>query len=100
MTFTAGAAITVGQALLFGTILGVSMQALANGETGEAAISGVATVTKITSQAFTQGAKLYWDDTNKRLTTTASGNTLVGIAFAAAATSDATCQILLNVCNG
>ena len=44
-----------------------------------------------------QGAKLYWDNTNKVLTTTASGNTIVGVAAAAAASGDATVAILLNV---
>ena len=60
------------------------------------AISGVFSVPKA-SGAITQGALLYWDDTAENLTTTASGNTLVGVAAAAAASGDATVPLLLNV---
>lgn len=44
-------------------------------------------VTKLSTDNPTVGAKLYWDDTNKRLTTTASGNTLVGVCTEAPAAS-------------
>ena len=47
--------------------------------------------------AVSQGAKLYWDNTNKVLTTTASGNTIVGVAAEAALSGDANAKILLNV---
>ena len=32
------------------------------------------------SQAWTAGAKVYWDNTTKLVTNVASGNTLVGVA--------------------
>ena len=43
-----------------------------------------------------QGALLYWDNTNKRLTTTATGNTLAGYATAAAGAGMSTVCINLN----
>jgi predicted RecA/RadA family phage recombinase len=49
------------------------------------------------SGAITQGAKLYWSAANSNLTTTASGNTFVGLAAEAAASGDASVKILLNV---
>jgi predicted RecA/RadA family phage recombinase len=36
-------------------------------------------------QAWTVGAKVYWDDTNKRCTTVATDNTPVGVAVEAVA---------------
>ena len=40
-------------------------------------------ITKVGSQAWTVGAKVYWDDTNKRCTTVATDNTLIGAAVEA-----------------
>jgi predicted RecA/RadA family phage recombinase len=40
-------------------------------------------LTKAGSQAWTVGALVYWDDTNKRCTTVATGNLLIGAAIAA-----------------
>jgi len=96
LNYTAGANIASGQFVLIGTIGGVAIAAIANGATGAVQIQGVFSVPKA-SGAVTQGAKLYWDATNSVLTTTASGNTIVGVAAAAAQSGDATAQILLNV---
>jgi predicted RecA/RadA family phage recombinase len=57
----------------------------ASGATDEAAVTGVFDLTKIGSQAWTVGAKVYWDDTNKRCTTVATDNTLIGVAVEAVA---------------
>ena len=46
---------------------------------------GVFDITKVGSQAWTVGAKVYWDDTNKRCTTVATDNTLIGVAVEAVA---------------
>ena len=96
LNYTAGANIASGQFVLIGAIGGVAIGAIANGATGAVRVKGVFSVPKA-SGAVTQGAKLYWDATNSVLTTTASGNTIVGVAAAAAQSGDATAQILLNV---
>lgn len=44
---------------------------------------GVFSVTKVGSQAWTQGAPVYWDNGNTRFTTTSGGNTLAGAAVEA-----------------
>lgn len=49
----------------------------------EGKIRGVFTVTKVGSQAWTQGALVYWDNGNTRFTTTAGGNRLAGHAVEA-----------------
>ncbi len=41
---------------------------------------GVISYTKPGSQAWAEGVKVYWDDSAKKFTTTAGGNTLAGIA--------------------
>lgn len=50
---------------------------------------GVFELPKLSAQAWTEGAKVYWDNTNARLTTVASGNRLVGVASEAAANPSA-----------
>lgn len=86
-TFTLAApyAVTSGDGLLVGSIFGVAAGDAASGATVEAALTGVFDLTKIGSQAWTVGAKVYWDDSNKRCTTVATDNTLIGVAVEAVA---------------
>ncbi len=92
----AGTSITSGSGVLIGTKLGVALKDGAVGDTIAAAVKGVYSLPKLSTDAPAQGAALYWDNTNKRLTTTASGNTLAGYAAAAAANGAATVNIALN----
>ena len=50
---------------------------------GRAQLTGVIDLAKVASQAWTAGAKVYWDNTAKRATNVASGNTLIGVAVLA-----------------
>lgn len=88
--YTAGANIASGQVVLMGARIGVALKAIANGETGPMQVTGVFNIAKLSTDNMAQGALLYWDNTNSRLTTTASGNTLAGFAAAAAAASTTT----------
>ena len=85
VTLTAPYAVASGDGLLVGSIFGVAAGTAALGETVEAALTGVFDVTKIGSQAWTVGAKVYWDDANKRTTNVATSNTLIGVATEAVA---------------
>lgn len=96
LTLTAPAAVSSGDGVLVGVIFGVANHDAESGADVEVTTKGVYTLTKVTGTAFTQGAALYWDNGNSRLTTTASGNTLVGAAAVAAGSSDTTCQCRLN----
>ncbi len=91
-----GADVASGDFLVIGAIGAVAKTDIADGKTGAVHICGVFSVAKA-SGSITQGAKLYWNSTNSNLTTTASGNTIVGVAAAAAASGDATVPLLLNV---
>lgn len=96
MDYVAGANIASGQVVLVGVRVGVALAAIASGATGSLAMTGVHTIAKLSTDVVAQGAALYWDNTNSRLTTTASGNTLAGYAFAAAGNGVATVNIKLN----
>lgn len=75
---------TSGQGALIGQLFGVASNTVLSGAEAEWATTGVFELTKIGSQAWTVGACVYWDNTNKRCTTVASGNTLIGAATVAA----------------
>ena len=85
ITLTAPYAVASGDGLLVGSIFGIASGAAALGEPVETALVGVFDITKIGSQAWTAGARIYWDDTNKRSTNVATSNTLIGVATEAVA---------------
>ena len=85
ITLTAPYAVASGDGLLVGSIFGVASGTAALGESVETALTGVFDITKIGSQAWTVGAKVYWDDTNKRCTTVATDNILVDMTVEAVA---------------
>jgi predicted RecA/RadA family phage recombinase len=81
ITLTALAAITSGSGLLVGAIFGIAAHDAASGEPVETLTVGVIDITKVGSQAWAVGDKIYWDNTNKRTTKTATDNTLIGVAL-------------------
>ncbi|MFC6688651.1 DUF2190 family protein [Jhaorihella thermophila] len=83
LTITAAADITSGEGVLVGALFGVAVTDIATGEAGEIALTGVYELPKAPSQAWTQGGRVYWDDTAKQCTTAATGNTLIGAAVRA-----------------
>lgn len=89
-------AVASGAGALIGSIFGVAMVDLANGATGSFAIEGVFALKKTSAQAWTVGAKVYWDNTAKEVTTTSTSNTLIGVAVEAAANPSATGKVRLN----
>lgn len=85
-----------GDGVLVGSLFGVAATDAAEAETVEIAHVGVFELKKTSAQAWTVGAKVYFDATNKVATTTASGNSLIGAAVAAAANPSATGVVRLN----
>jgi predicted RecA/RadA family phage recombinase len=85
-----------GAATLIGPRIGVAVGDVPASALGVFRIKGVFTLPKLSTDVVAQGALLYWDNTNLRLTTTASGNTLAGYAYAAAGSGVATVQIDIN----
>lgn len=85
-----------GGGVLVGSLFGVALSAAATGATVVVQTCGVFTLAKTSAQAWTVGAKVYWDNTAKEVTTTATNNTLIGCAVEAAANPSATGTVRLN----
>jgi predicted RecA/RadA family phage recombinase len=78
-------ALTSGQGAKAGQLFGVATGDAAISTDVALKISGVFDLIKIGSQAWTVGQLVYWDDTNKRCTSVATGGLLIGVAVAAVA---------------
>jgi predicted RecA/RadA family phage recombinase len=83
LTLPAPADVASGDGLLVGAIFGIATHDAATGAEVETQLTGVVEIAKAASQAWTVGAKVYWDNTAKRATTVASGNTAIGAAVLA-----------------
>ncbi len=77
-------------------MIGVAVNDVAASTEGVFAVQGVHTLPKLSTDVVAQGALLYWDNTNKRLTTTASGNTKVGVLTVAKLNTEAFATVRLN----
>ena len=100
LTLLVAAAVLSGGAVLVGKIFGVAVADVAAGEEGEFETQGVFDLPALGTEVAAQGAILYWDAVNGRLTTTAAGNTRVGVAVVAKANGAATASIKLDAVIG
>ncbi len=98
VTLAAPYDVASGACLKLGAIVGVAAHDAIAGAEVETMLTGVHDLTKAPSQAWTVGAKVYWDDTNKVTTSTATSNTLIGVALLAVAggASDTIGRVRLN----
>lgn len=83
-TLSLGAPYDVAAGAMFkvGLILAVAAATALSGAAVEGRTTGVHTgIAKVGSQAWAVGDLVYWDDANKRLTKTATGATLAGVAL-------------------
>ena len=74
---------TSGEGFLVGSLFAVASTTALSGANVEGATEGVFELAKVGSQAWTVGAPIYWDDTNKHCTATASTHKRIGKAVAA-----------------
>lgn len=86
-----------GAGALVGTLFGVAAAAALSGANVELKTTGVFDLAKVSAQAWTVGAAIYWDNSAKNCTTTASTNTPLGHALAIAANPSATGVVRLSV---
>ena len=96
ITVTAPRDVSAGEGVLVGDIFGIASSDALSGADVVLVRRGVFDHTKLEAQAWTQGAKMYWDNTNFWFTTAASGNKLVGAASEAAANPSTTGRVLLD----
>jgi len=93
--YTPGADVAAGAVVVQGELVGVARTPIAVNALGSLAVVGVFDFPKATGggTAITAGANCYWDATNSRATTTATGNKLIGKCVKAAADADALVRI-------
>jgi predicted RecA/RadA family phage recombinase len=72
-----------GQGYKIGSLIVIATETVAQALPFPALVEGVVTHAKPGSQAWTEGVKIYWDDSAHNFTTTSSSNTLCGVAAAA-----------------
>lgn len=100
LTLTApSGGVVKGKPVKINNIIVVSLDTAAEGATFVGEAGGVWDLTAEgagSGQALAIGAAAYWDDTEKRITATSSGNTKVGVATAAKLTADTTARIRMN----
>lgn len=98
ITLTAPYDVTSGDGLLVGAIFGIASGDALTGSEVEVVTTGVFDVTKAASQAWAVGDKVYWDNTNRVATKTATANTLIGVAVMAVGgtASETTGRVRLN----
>lgn len=96
ISHTPVATVSSGAMVLIGTKVGVAVADIAAGVAGSVQMTGEFQIAKLSTDVVAQGAALYWDNTNKRLTTTAGGNTYAGYATGAAGNGTTTVNININ----
>jgi len=87
--------VAAGDVIVQGELVGVAKLDIKANTLGALAVMGVFDFAKATGggTAITAGANVYWDNTNKVATTTATGNKLIGKCGKAAADADATVRV-------
>jgi len=96
VTVAAPYTVASGAGVLVGSLFGIATSAAASGADVEIKREGVFEHAKNSAEAWTVGAKVYWDNTAKVFTTTSTSNTLVGVAAVAASNPSALGTVLLD----
>lgn len=89
-------AVSGGQLLKLGAIVGVAQHDAEAGAGVEVERVGVFDLSKVAAEAWSVGDALYWDDTARLVTTVDLDNTLIGAAASAAANPSAVGTVLLD----
>ena len=91
-------AVAAGVIVIIGSLIGVSTNAT-TGAGQDLVLDTSGSIWEFTKNGpdnATEGADAYWDAGNSRMTTTASGNTKVGVFAAAAGAGVTTCRVRVN----
>lgn len=96
ITVAAPYAVASGDGAKVGSFFGIATSAAAISASLELALTGTYAITCLAADSGAVGTKMYWDDTNKRLTTTASTHMFVGSLTVSKVASETTATIRLN----
>lgn len=88
--------VSAGDGVLVGSLFGVAVNDALKGAEVVLSTRGVFDLAKVSAQAWAVGDKIYWDASAGNATTTASGNSKIGVATAAAANPSATGNVRLD----
>lgn len=94
-TFTAPYDVAPGGGALIGATFGVAKSNIKQGARGVFSLNGKFELPK-DANAGAEGVRAYWDNTNKVVTATANGNTLIGVFVLAALAAATTAVVRLN----
>lgn len=92
---TAPVAVASGGGALIGAIFGVAKVNIAQGVRGPFCLTGKFEFPK-DANAIAEGARVYWDNTNRVVTATATNNTLIGACVLSALAAATTVHVRLN----
>ena len=97
ITIPATAAVVSGAIVQAGSIIGVAQGSTAIGEQVDVACGGVWTLPKVSSEAYAgAGVPVYYNSGNGLVTSTASGNTKLGVAIESVATATGSVKVRLS----
>lgn len=96
ITVTATAATNSGDGVKISNLFGIASGDAAIGEKLVLTTRGVFDLPKPSTNTFDIGALAYWDDTAKLVTSTASGNTRIGLAVTAAGNPSGSVNVRLD----
>ncbi len=87
-----GSDVASGDVVIIGAVAGIAMVDIADTESGSVALEGVYELAKDTPLVISQGDEVFWNTENSEVTKTATDKPL-GVAFADAASNDATVNV-------
>lgn len=90
--YTPGAAVTAGDVVVQNNLPGVAQVDIAANEKGALSVAGGIYLCT-GDAAITVGKKIYWDDTNNKVTETSAGNKGFGWTVSACSGNNATCEV-------
>lgn len=95
LTIPAPAAVASGDVLVIGDLHGIVAGDAAEDEPCDLVVVGVFTLPKVGADSFAVGDPVYWDATNKLVTSTATDNTHIGTAVKIAVSGSAAVEVKL-----
>ena len=96
VTVIASANIASGQPVLTGALFGVACTSQVSGSPVEVRTVGVFDLPAASADVIAAGAKVYWDNAAKQVTSTVGSNTLIGCVTEAKAASTTVARVRLN----
>lgn len=99
LTVAAPANVNAGDFVVVQRAFGIALASAASAANVAIAQGCVASIRKLNGASTSQavGTNVHWDATNSNATISATSNTLIGVAYAAAANADTTITVALNL---